>query len=170
MLVWKALRRRYPGWDYRPDRLISLWFYQISLEMVTDTPTGSFPFLLTLTGSFIAQLFLFCQSQGCKVCFNVHSSHPQELGGFLQVPVSLFGFPFCKLFISLCLFSHVGFLCLCLFSRVIYSWAVADNSEWHLVYISRCALYWKENFNFNIDEWIILPYRLLLFDFLFKSS
>ena len=95
-----------------------------------NSPTGSFPFLLILTSPFIAQLSIFCQSDGYKVvCFNMHSSHSQEFGEFLHILVSLSGFPFCELFISLRSFCHGDFLCRCSPELLIYSWAVANNSQ-----------------------------------------
>lgn len=86
MLVWKVLWHRYSKWDYKSNRLIFQWFNQICLPMVSNSPTGSFPFLLTLISPFIAQLSIFCSLMEVNwysvlMCFHLM---PRNLGHFFM--------------------------------------------------------------------------------------
>lgn len=126
-LPWlcKVVQHSYLGWYYGSDRLISLWFYQKFFQMVTDSPTGSFPFLI-LTCIFIACLM------GLKWhCVLMYIDLiTRNLGNFF---IYLSAFLVSLSMNCSLIFAHF-LMSLCLFSRVAHNFLGSCNwlSEWHL--------------------------------------
>lgn len=82
MLVWKVLPHRYSGWDYRSNRLISQWFNQIFLSVVT-LPLEASHFFSSSLALLLPNFLFFASLMGIK-WFVLICTHliPRNLGNF----------------------------------------------------------------------------------------